>query len=209
MQQDQQEQCLDPRVVVARDVIQQLNEKRLVARKGIYMRIPDFADSDDRWRPGRRYGDMFLAEIPREESVKKVLAGKTCEVCAIGALFVARVDQVNGVTVGAMNRDANNDRFMRHFLGTMFSRDQLSLIELAFEGKGFLDQYEDSRIGEGSVTWDMELGEITWEGGEHPDEDPPRYLTDAVKFTDHVHDAEERMRMIMKNVIVNDGEFCP
>lgn len=211
----EQQETLDSRVAIARDVLKQLDEKRLIAHRGVYLRVPEFkVINSSEWGYDSLSEGMvrFPAQF-RESSVKQALAGKKCEVCALGALFAADVDRANGIKVNDLpGYDTNDPVVMRRYLTekSTFSDDQLRLIELAFEGRSFIEQYEDSLHEEGDLHWDPYEGKVVWdEYANRTTAEPAAYLTAAITFTQGTYDAEERMRMIMLNIISHGGEFRP
>lgn len=111
------------RVRIAKDVIVQLKDGRLRSWRGQY-----FSPSDlSRWGSVDRSTQLHVAfeEQPG------------CRVCALGATFVCAVKRANALRLsdGTINGGASDtQRFMRSYLGSWFSVEQLGLIEVAFEG---------------------------------------------------------------------------
>jgi hypothetical protein len=113
-----------------------------------------------------------------------------CEVCALGACFTSYITTNNNVTVGDLfkttisNTDmyATSYEFIRSKLDTVFSKDQLDLIEYAFE-QGHVDYYS-------RVSYD------------------PIYQK-AEAFGNRFQHARMRLMAIMKNIVSNDGWFKP
>lgn len=115
----------EKRVVIARDVIAQLDLKRLKARHNTYV---DLVGSP--------------AEIQSDSvQVCDLTVGRKCEVCALGAMFVTAVERADRLTVadtshgwgyGELEGIGGEDCY--HYLSRFFSHGQLALIENAFEG---------------------------------------------------------------------------
>lgn len=157
------------RVTLAKDVIAQLNARRFVATLGSYV-MTRGADADR------------LRSSKRADDAKTVFADlRACEVCAVGALFLATVERHNSVAIRDVSFSADGRHIElfsevdRAVLHRFFSPDQMALIESAFEG----DLYGD--------------------------EDTVR---SAIKFGFAHRDADSRLRAIMANIIAN-GEFVP
>lgn len=112
------------RVVIAQDVLDQLDLRRLVPTFGKYLEVPD------------EVAQKFSSWDDDDESIQvhEALDGVSCKVCGIGSLFVAAVDRANECTVADMDQP-QNDYFMREYLGDFFDLEQLVLVEAAFEGR--------------------------------------------------------------------------
>lgn len=112
----------EQRVAIAKDVIAQLDAERFEAAPGTYVEFSRGARAN------------------KERQVCELTAGRTCEVCALGALFVAGVeradklrvkDLVYGTERGVLRGLDGND--CRAYLERFFEYDQLAEIESAFE----------------------------------------------------------------------------
>jgi hypothetical protein len=163
------------RVTIARDVLLQLEAKRLVPSFGNYLRI----DEDD-----------FIDALD-DDGVREVLAENQCHACGIGSLFVAAVDRVNECTVGDMEGELNNSTFMVKYLSEWFERDQLIMIESAFEGH-FISAHSNSNDSFEDVPPDFQ-----------------KSVKRAISFTRRLNTAAGRLRKIMTNIVENRGTFIP
>jgi hypothetical protein len=129
---------------------------------------------------------VFLSYKPQrgEFDLRKAFGKKLikdCEVCGIGALFIAKVGRLDAVKAGGALGNARFDGdYVREQLLTFFSTRQLALIECAFE-------YDD---------------------GDHPRLTPDEVYNAVLFGVEHINE-RERMRAIMQNIIDNHGEFCP
>lgn len=163
------------RVEVAKDVLKQLELKFLKAERQTYFAVSGL--KKDIENPSDKLDQVF-------DQVFKS-RGK-CNVCGIGACFVSMVKLGNSIATKQVgingyieNGDSIDDDDMRKLLENVFSEDQLSLIECAFErdlGFGYapmLDQEAAKSFGE-------------------------KYKHDST-----------RLKAIMKNIIKNKGEFIP
>ncbi len=100
------------RVVLAKDVLKHLKVKGLItAQKGIYL--------------------LFNKEYADGQQADEVIKKGGCEVCAIGALFVADVLIRDKITA----HDSIYLHNIRKRLNHHFGKEQLDLIEAAFEVK--------------------------------------------------------------------------
>ncbi len=161
----------EKRVAIARDVLAQLAAKRFVAKQGEWV---------DELRNRKGLGQDENAEV-----CKITKKQKTCNVCAMGALFVAAVERADRLKVSDVlktlddyERDNNyglNQDALFNYVKRFFSLDQMEAIETAFER------------GEGATS--------------HSDE--------AAEFNQDDTDPDTRMRLIMENIIVNKGRFRP
>lgn len=167
------------RVQIARDVLVALKTKSIKPETGAFLTVgPD----DDLVGP---YG----AEV--RDILRK---GPTCEVCALGGMFVCAVERVDSLKMkDLVNDDCANDgdivdaavdfNDITNFLDKFFSMKQLEEIERQFE------------MGNGAC-WDDEDDQKDKDGN-------------LLYFAKDVTAAGDRMRLIMENIIVNKGEFKP
>lgn len=163
------------RVAIAQDVIAQLDLEKIVASQGT-------------WLENAKYGEsLFTGEDVKNN---KLLSGKLakvkqCEACALGSMFMCAVDLAKDLRCKSIENELNfNEKStaidlesMEPYLGKFFEKDQLRLIELAFEGG---------------------------DGGYDPETDAEGC---AVVMFDIHDEAESRMRTIMQNIIDNKGTF--
>jgi hypothetical protein len=157
------------RVAIAIDTIQQLWLGVFRATSGTYLELT----SPETFKVNQELQEVLTAE------------GIICEVCARGAIFASAVRKSNAAMV--CSYDAGNTTlemgpsipiFSRKELA-FFSRDQLELMEGAFE---------------------------MWEKEGTLDDDLARAAT---RFGRYFFDEDERLMAIMQNVIDNNGTFCP
>lgn len=166
----------EQRVELAKDVLRMMRSRKFYARRGTYMELlfslPRIAIRNPRAR---------LDEVFRERSAEEPMGS----VCAIGAIFCAAVDKfgrlkLSDLDLAGHESDNVKPEKMLEYLSPWFSRDQLRLMELAFEAE--------------------------WHGGNRlPDEDE---FEVAKEFARDERSADA-MEMIMKNIIENKGTFAP
>jgi hypothetical protein len=163
------------RVRIAQDVIAQLDAKKLVAKNLVFLKV-----------------NVSPAEAKSDEELRDILRRKEkCTVCALGAVFVAAVDAHDQLKAREVVFHDTFDAFDPNsavlcedtifpYLERFFTKEQLGLIEIAFErGSGFYYP-----------------GELPCGAG-------------AEEFAQEIDDPETRMRLIMQNIIENGGEFKP
>lgn len=155
------------RVAIAQDVLDGLASKQVRAMSGTYVRLYDGDPGD--------YNGVHKSQAER-------LNGYTCQVCALGALFVCATERTpitiketfsgkpDEVTYGMFS-----DR-IRDALSPYFSHDQLLAVEAAFEETDM-----DSSIDSAARSFGRSAG----------------------------YDDGERMEAIMRNIIENNGTFKP
>lgn len=139
------------------------------------------------------YVDVSDVDISEDGGQAKVYAGdhqlqelyedaKSCSVCAIGSIFVSAVQIADNLTSIEAESDFDGSHpeigKMFDYIGKFFTTEQLDLIESAFE-----------------ADWDLEPGIISHE------------LCLMVRKLYKGKDPETRMKLIMQNIIHNDGEF--
>ena len=211
---EQQQKNLDPRVRIALDALGQLEAKRIQAMHLVYVAPSGIVD---RWS-GEDAWSQFVSYSPGQTDLREIFRAEPCKVCALGALFCAKVEAVNNAYTTTMERPGD-EKFIRQYLSDEFPQDQLSLIELAFEGPRFVDQFKDSQHPSDSLTWRLNDDEdFRWSSNGYVaeyDDSPGKdwmevpALTRAVKFHFKGQSAEERMRLILQNIVENGGTFVP
>lgn len=175
----------EKRVQIARDCLQQLASKRLVATQGSWLTgvndISLFSNKDVK-------KDLELQQV--------LLKQKKCEACALGGMFMCAVERADKLklskivsTKGFYYSDSDQYEncsieqsdvfsYMRKF----FSKDQLELIEFTFEhGNGACYLNNDKASA-------------------------------AIEFSYKANlsgDSQTLMKLIMENIVVNKGTFKP
>jgi hypothetical protein len=172
----------EKRVMIAKDVLAQIKAKRYVPESGTWV--------DPNWN--------IRNEIDGTESVQKLFADRTietCNVCALGGLFMSCTNLNNNTCVSDINYGGEGNLLgekiqdgdtLSNGLNKIFNKKQLQLIEVYFE-KG------DGWFGEDGYT-----GNYIGEDSRHVE-----YFNDAYP------DDDERLVEIMKNIVANDGTFVP
>jgi hypothetical protein len=99
------------RMRIARDVLAQLDAKKLIAERRTYVKPFENYEGWD--------SDLALSEY-----------AKPCRVCALGSLLVCKVEYKNGFKLESLR----TRRKITESLSDFFEQDQLNVIETAFEG---------------------------------------------------------------------------
>jgi hypothetical protein len=178
----------EKRVLIAKDVIAQVKAGRFKASSGSWV------------YPLTRSGrDWFLSNlsVEEDESVQKLfLEGDIpkCECCALGAMFMSCTLYNNKTTAIELEdvrfsfSDYVEEGSFSNGLSKFFSKDQLRLIESAYEGNcgAFYLEQTASWEEEGLLPGDKTAG-----------------------WMDRLPDDKKRLVAIMENIIKNKGKFVP
>ena len=199
------------RVLIAQDVIEQLNTEEIKSTPGCYLSLRD------------RTSDM---EITKDTQVKSILdAQPSCNACALGATFVSMMRRYNECTVGDLFPDLKLLNFtsvtasmgaythFKSYLERLFEPAQLQLIEIAYEGintAGTFNSYNSLEENDPTVAahefhmWEAKYYDtIEVYYGE---EELQLEAGDEVRRED---DGSDVLRAIMNNIIKNKGTFVP
>ena len=167
------------RVAVAQDVISLINSTLIRPSTGFFVHVASKHQSHEK---------SLQTEILNGNIQK-------CDCCALGAMFVSCAIKNNKTSTSEHELGDIGDSICDKFkipnkLNTIFSGDQLILIEQAYElGKGYFESehsYHDDENGNYVET-----------------------LTPAVKFGSKYKSNKDRLIAIMKNIIANKGRFKP
>lgn len=171
----------EQRVAIAKDVLKQLSDKFYKAKTGDYLLFRNTPEIDK--IPAKL--DNLLSLLKRSKA--------RCEVCGIGSIFVSMVNLGNKITTNECDLDKEiseyygvDDSLMREKLDKIFSAEQRSLIEAAFERSTSLTEN------------DYEKNEEAWEK-----------IREAMEFGAQFKTPSNRLKAIMKNIIKNKGTFIP
>lgn len=182
------------RVEIARDVLALMEANKISATHGSYM------NSELPWEKllsieeqATLFRDFFNdnAIITEKDANDETYSFPSCEVCAIGAVFIAAVDKFNSLSCSDLDLTDPSDEEMVPYLKPWFSRYQLRLIEAAFEAK--------------------------WCAGTHTRPESEKGRLEVLRAEGFGHDpeigrnpmGEARMKKIMLNIIANNGTFVP
>jgi hypothetical protein len=183
------------RVLIAKDVIKQIKAKRFIAAQGSWLWLGD--------KYGNNIAGPFVGEAEPSTQIQAMFlsgAAPTCECCALGGIMMACTLYNNNQTVEDLAADSNIGRNVRlgnafsNGLHRFFSRQQLALIECAFEGgRGEFFVNLDSTFSRSSLLQNVSLNT----------------LNRALDYEKAYPKADKRMIAIMRNIVKNNGTFKP
>lgn len=194
------------RVQIAKDVLNHLDTRQLVAQSGAYISRVEYnvgglkPYTEDYYRARER-----VQYSP--DARKELLDGKvTCAVCAIGSVFVCAVERKNEISMYDVV-NAGKTR-MTAYLKDFFSLEQLDLMEVAFEGGPTCCESARYRPMERCSLPGCENTTCTVRGTPTPE---AQVELDAAQrlYSQLAGDDDAIMRAIMQNIIDNCGEFRP
>lgn len=197
-----QEKC----VLIAKDVLNQISKKFIVPRHDMFVDINHafLEDNSSVW------------VTTKDQSVRNLLlspdATESCDCCALGSLAISCTLFNNNTKIADIKRDfdgigsvVEKGGKFKNGLHKIFSREQLILIELAFErGEGWFTIHYTDEEWKNSPEF---LEEIEVKAEEFKLE--PEQVKNALKFNKNIDDATKRLQRIMKNIIKNNGTFIP
>jgi len=161
-------------VRICKDVIQQVNVGQLAASHGMFFRNRIFVIGE-KTKPAKKTIDNFL----------KNNKGRSCEVCAKGAMTVAWIRRFNHYNTDELWQMSEQCDDLPKELIDIFGKEMLDCIESAFEG--------------GSYTWHVTR---------------PMLSTKFTSFFktlncdgDRYDNADLLLKTIMQNIIDNKGRF--
>lgn len=168
------------RVQIAKDVLAQLESKRLEPKAGVWILGKDEA--------------QLKVDLNADVQLQSVFkTQEKCVGCALGGIFMCAVERANKLKVCELSTNyygewasIEQEQDIFTYLKRYFTPTQLDQIEHAFEA------------GERYTVDDQE-------GNEEEDD---MYYND-LRFVNDISDFSIRMRLIMENIIVNKGEFNP
>jgi hypothetical protein len=177
----------EKRVVIAKDVIIQLNNKVISTDYFGYLNL-------------NNYGELFKLGKSNEQ-VNNILPDIKCDVCALGGMFISLIKYDNHCTVNELTEVGQDEIGKR--LKEYFSEGQLSLIETAYEQYG--DNYHNDRDGAVVVYEGVYQGFELEKLGITEDD-----LDRAAQFNyDNDYHEDISLINIMNNIIENNGTFKP
>jgi hypothetical protein len=170
------------RVIIAKDVLSLLRSRKISPVNGSYIETTvDFRYDEE---ANERDGDVLVIDLIREDWSKKQ---SYCQVCQIGSLFIGALDLFNSLKLQAIDRCEPGGKDMISYLSGWWTRQELRIMELAFEGG--------------------------WQGESHEMYDENGHMLPEINRAHEFHDkhgrGEDCMITILKNIIKNDGKFVP
>lgn len=174
-------------VEIARDVLKQLRAKRYIAHNGTYCQVENLPFEVS---PTSSFREAFK----KEKEIQ-------CNVCALGSLFTSFVNLRNVFSVRQVNKP--KFRNMIPALRKSFDVRDLLLMEYAFEQGcvGILVNAKNRKYGWGMAPDEVVIGFR----GRHVFTDSE--LNRVSNYGAQYPDSDQRLRLIMLNVIRNKGRF--
>jgi len=161
------------RIMIAKDVLAQIKAKRYFPESGEWVK--------PLWSSDQKSIDIKLDPNSSVKDAFKSKAINSCQVCALGGLFMSCTNLNNNTTVGDLTKEsyigdlvADDDK-ISNGLNRIFTQKQLILIESYFEGSQGYFKGDDVK---------------------------------TFVFLETYND-DERLKMITQNIIDNNGTFKP
>lgn len=160
------------RVQIAQDVLAQIKVNKFKPQHGTYF-----------------YTSQMLYDRSKQLNLA-VADVNSCNVCAIGAIFLGFVNRLNHCKVSdVFDQEFGSGTFMKNYLLEYFDEEQIQMIETAFEGRPISSGHR--------VNFKIIL---SWGCPQ---------IEKSVKFTSKIKSSKGRLTKIMKNIIENNGTFVP
>lgn len=171
------------RIMIAQDVLKQLGSRRYKAESGVFLYYqckPSITDS------------YLMGDSAQHAFAHKEITN--CTVCALGGLFMSCTNLNNNTTLSDLADESDSignyideDLNFSNGLDKFFTKNQLMLIEIYFES-------ECGHFANSAFTDERFYNSINFDH--------------VNKFFDYRND-KLRLKMIMENIIENNGTFVP
>ena len=188
------------RVAIAKDVLQQIKLGRYIASAGSYIQALMMKDGKERW------------EMAGEDIKRNFTKIKSCEVCAMGACLMSITKFENKLKfsdVGASMEQLHNEKNIELF-SSIFSPEQLLLIEMAFEGDSGGTRVGVDLFGLSRNDFKKKIAKCGKFYQKFDLSDKKSSKMSNKEINEYREIAEEkRLTAIMKNIIKNKGTFKP
>lgn len=171
----------DQRIAIAKDVILSLRRGQYIAETGRYVNLDEIEIKKD------AFDVHYDTKLDIQKTLNKV---KMCPVCALGACILSLTRFKNKLKWGdvGMNGAAMDSPRTKKLFSSLFSPEQLLLIESAFEGYNpGSDRIADQLFDFNDLT-DEQISKVE-------------------EFRYRYDEPNDRLVAIMKNIIKNKGIF--
>ena len=168
------------RIEILQDVLARLNAKKFKVKANCGYVVPDDDEAFEK----------LVQSKAKSETIANKLA-KTCQVCAKGAIFLSTVSLKNAFDFkesAGLAGHVGPVKIMSR-LSEIFDRDNLDLVETAFETPFNEDEQLCACNSCGVVDWDD--------------------FETAERFGSYYEEDDDRLRAILENMIANEGVFKP
>jgi hypothetical protein len=133
---------------------------------------------------------------------------KFCKVCALGACFLSSISLTNEFQFGEYPLWAGYDPIELSLkLSSAFSFKQMAMIESAFEYVPCVRFYLFDKVW--AEKYHTKTPEEAYTDPHYTSEDLSRSSRFSLSDDNVYPDSRTRLKMIMENIIANDGEFVP
>ncbi len=191
---------IEKRVLIAQDVIRNIEVNRFRSSPGCYT----FFDHD-----------LF---DDNDKELRDVVKDKECEVCAMGGLFICVIDRKDKMNTGEYLGTNRVNKLIVDYLADIFDKRQLALVEIAFEGKTYVNdafpeygkRFEHGiLLSDDDVPEDVAAARRIYADNYFDFEMNSHGLLTSLSFEKRSELARKRMILIMENIIKNNGTFVP
>lgn len=200
----------EKRVMIAKDVLAQIKSRRYIPEHAVWVR-PTFSPNSELMCDVD--GDIiYNSDTQSDISVQELWTSKelqTCSVCALGGMFMSCVGLNNNTTIENLNEETEclsdiivNEGHISNGLNKFFTRSQLALIEIYFEGGNggfYIPEFLDGYYGPVSSATRKLFSRL---------DDDENYVH-LTKFDEKYQTPSDRMKAIMTNIVENNGTFKP
>lgn len=163
------------RITICQDALDQINRGWVQPGHFGYMSVGGDLGCDDE--------EAQLALLTTDQS---------CRCCALGTLLISGVRCNN--SLDPMDIMHPDDRSIKDYFDDIFDRDNLSLVESAFEQKDHSELYS---------AYELKFDQNKNEYISHP------LIEKAIKFGNRYSNPTKRVQAILRNMIKNQGIFKP
>jgi hypothetical protein len=182
-------------VTIAKDCLNRLDLNQITAKTGVLFG----------WNEREHKGKESVQTVCNTDSKFN------CSACMKGGLLLSYIGRVNQFNFGQISK-RNNIRSREHKkLTELFSKEQLALIEFAFEGRLYINIKFTKETILKVVKFYYENGGryAYYEKDEFDDMVKEQQAKDFVTLRCYSKDEEKRMIAICENIIENKGVFIP
>lgn len=174
----------EKRVAIARDVLEQIRIKRLIPTAGF-------------WLAGKNNTALFTkADVEKNPEMQTIFANKKeCIGCAVGGMFMCAVEMADKLKLDELNQVKNYQSNLANAADS--EKKYYKLTTGCIE-----DEDAFKYLGRFFHLNQLNMIECAFEQGTGA-----YYNADAAKFAQHEDNPSERMRLIMENIIKNNGVF--
>jgi hypothetical protein len=134
------------RIAIAEDVLLQLKLKKYNVESGIYCDLHNI--NTDKIAESSSNLQLLIKE-----------KGNNCNVCAMGALFMSKVNKGDKCTI-KQYENIESDKIVNNLKG-IFSEKELRSIEFAFEGDDIISIFNDNVVEEKHINFYNKYGDTT------------------------------------------------